>query len=64
MKEIHMLKTRNARRGLFITREMKSKLEHREVVTCERSLDYAQSMQDRISLLEEIARLKIMLKLA
>lgn len=35
-----------------------------QIAVCERSLDYAQSMQDRIALLEEIAHLKIILKLA
>ena len=35
-----------------------------QIEACERSLDYTESMNDRIALLEEIAQLKIMLKLA
>lgn len=35
-----------------------------QIEACERSLDSTESMSDRIALLEEIAQLKIMLKLA
>lgn len=35
-----------------------------QIEACERSLDYTESMNDLIALLEEIAKLKIMIKLA